>query len=200
MNAATASRTVEDDAVTAAIVRVQQGDADAFARVVEAYHEKLRSSLAMRCPPEIDADEMAQLAFITAYRRIRQFKPGTDFYVWLWVIARMTLLDHIRRSQRAFHNRNKYMDRMILDRTEADLRSGANGSAEHLAALRTCMNKLSESARALLRHRYDDGTPLESVARGLNRTVGALKTQLFQLRLSLRQCVEKQLRREPQPV
>ena len=90
------------------------------------------------------------------------------------------------------------MDRMILDRTEADLRSDADARTEHLDALRACMAKLSDSARALLLHRYDDGTPLEAVARSLNRTVGALKTQLFQLRLSLRQCVERKLRQELQ--
>ncbi len=186
-----------NDAVTQAVVAVQNGNEDAYGIVVEACQKKLRNTLAWRCPPQIDPDEVAHLAFLAAYKRIGQFKPGTDFYVWLWVFARNIMLGQINKAKRTARNRDNYMQRLMLEHSEHDpeSRDAAEG-ADHVNALRECLATLSESARALMRDRYSEGLTMKAVADKLGRTVGAIKNQLFHVRESLRQCVSKKLRQD----
>ena len=76
----------------AAIARTRSGDADAFDAVVRACSWPLRCWLAGRCPPEIDPDEVAHLAFVAAYRCLAEYRSETNFRSWLWTIAKHQLL------------------------------------------------------------------------------------------------------------
>ena len=80
--------------------RVQNGDADAFETLLRA-HEKTVYNLALRMTgnPE-DAEDMAQEAFLKAYRSIDAFRGESKFSVWLYRIVSNVCLDHLRRQSR----------------------------------------------------------------------------------------------------
>jgi RNA polymerase sigma-70 factor (ECF subfamily) len=68
-----------DDALRSA----QQGDPDAYGAVVAATQARLRSFIAGYVPRASWVDDLAQQAFISAYRSLDSFRVGTDFYAWL---------------------------------------------------------------------------------------------------------------------
>jgi len=80
--------------------RVQSGEADAFEELVKA-HEKAVYNLALRMVgnPQ-DAEDMAQEAFLKAYRSLPEFRGESKFSVWLYRIVSNVCLDHLRRQGR----------------------------------------------------------------------------------------------------
>ena len=80
--------------------RVQSGEAEAFEELVRA-HEKTVYNLALRLVgnPQ-DAEDMAQEAFLKAYRSLPEFRGESKFSVWLYRIVSNVCLDHLRRQGR----------------------------------------------------------------------------------------------------
>ena len=80
--------------------RVQSGEADAFEELVRA-HEKTVYNLALRMVgnPQ-DAEDMAQEAFLKAYRSLPEFRGESKFSVWLYRIVSNVCLDHLCRQGR----------------------------------------------------------------------------------------------------
>lgn len=82
------------------ISRVLQGDRDAFSRLVEA-HKVPVFNLAYRMTGVYDdARDLAQEAFVRAFRRIRTFREGRRFFPWLYAIALNCIRDHERTAGR----------------------------------------------------------------------------------------------------
>lgn len=174
-----------------AIERVRNGDADDYRTVVAAYHQRLRAALAGLCPPGIDADEIAHLAFIEAYRNLARFAPGTNFFAWLCAIGRNRLLAEYKRLQRQDRNRQTYLDRLVTEQLHAQAESQPELSDVRLRLLQDCVAQLSPEARSLLNDRYGRRTPIEVIARALGRTASAVSVQLFALRRKLRECIDR---------
>ena len=144
--------------------------------------------------PETAFDDIAQIAFIEAYAKIDQYEPGTEFYVWLWVFARNTLLMHIRKAKRLARREETYVDMMLLENSEQELPTGGVADDDHVKALRGCLSKLPEEAISMLRMRYNEKASVGAVAKGVGKSVTAVKSKLFALRCALRKCVESKLR------
>jgi RNA polymerase sigma-70 factor, ECF subfamily len=182
-----------DAQLETAIQAVKSGDLDAYAQVVSACQRRLRASVALKCPPGVDPDEIAHMAFVEAYKRIDQFQPGTDFYVWAWVFARNLLLAELKKRKRQARNRENYAAEMVADAMESELAQDADEGESYLDALQHCLSGLPEQARTLVRMRYDQGFSLAAAAKSFGKTISALKFQMFAIRRALRDCVRKNL-------
>ena len=69
-------------AIDEAIRRVQAGNVEDYRIVVIAFHQRLRTGIAALCPPEVEAEEIAHLAFLHAYRHIDEYRLGTNFHAY----------------------------------------------------------------------------------------------------------------------
>lgn len=73
------------------------GDIDAFTRLARRYQERIyRTVLAMVRNHE-DADDLAQEAFLRAFKHIRRFKQESGFYTWIYRIAVNVTLNHLKK-------------------------------------------------------------------------------------------------------
>jgi RNA polymerase sigma-70 factor (ECF subfamily) len=180
-----------------AVQQVQNGDLDAFAVVVGTYQRRLRAWLASLCPPGIEPDEIAQRAFIIAYRQIDHYQAGTHFFAWLSAIGRNLLLAELKRRQRQDQHSAHYLEHVLATGLEGMTAESLDVQEQRIAALRSCEEQLTEKARALLAERYGRETPLDTIARQFGKTVAAIKFQLFAIRHTLRDCVRRKLRLEP---
>ena len=71
-----------------AITKVLAGDQEAFRLLVERHHPGLIRYVYGMIGDEMAAHDIAQEAFITAYQKLRQYKPKFAFSTWLYRIAR----------------------------------------------------------------------------------------------------------------
>lgn len=93
-------RPLDREEELALVRRVQNGDTDAFEDLVRA-HEKTVYNLALRMTRDPqDAEDMAQEAFLKAYRSLPEFRGESKFSVWLYRIVSNVCLDHLRKQSR----------------------------------------------------------------------------------------------------
>src|SRR6516225_10103821 len=67
--------------------RVQRGDKGAFDALVLKYQHKLVKLVMRYVRNPAEAEDIAQEAFIKAYRALPQFRGDSAFYTWLYRIA-----------------------------------------------------------------------------------------------------------------
>ena len=173
--------------------RVRAGETAAFEPVVRRFQRPLRAWLAMRAPPGVDADDVAQQALVLAFTRLSEFQLGTDFAAWLFTIAAFQLRGETTRLRRVADYHSRYAPEIFaqaLDRRVAETPALAEA---WLDSLRECVQSLTEPLRRYLAWRYDEGIPLEEMAVRSGRSVAAVKKQLWSLRQSLKLCVERRM-------
>jgi len=176
----------------AQIRRVREGDAAGFEAIVRAYEWPIRTWIVAHCPPGGDADDVAQRAFIEAFKRIAEYAAGTDFRAWLFAIARYQLMAEATRLRRTADYHRRYAPHALAEELErrADVAAAA-GRSERIDRLRDCLGGLNPQAREILGQRYREELPLEEISRKSGRSVGALKKYLFTLRARLHECIAR---------
>lgn len=179
--------------VEKAVERIRKGDAAAFEVIVRHFERPLRAWLATQSAPGVDVDDVAQRSFIAAYTRLDDYTSGTNFGAWLFTIARYQLKTETTRIRRVADYQSRYAPDLLqqeLDRRDASL---PTVQGERLECLKKCLEQMESRLRRYITWRYDDGIPLEEMAERSDRSVAAVKKQLWQLRRRLHDCVEGRL-------
>ncbi len=172
----------------ALIERAQGGDLEAFEGIIRGFERPIRAWAVAHCPPGGDADEVAQKTFIEAYRGLSQFRPGTNFYRWIFTIAAYQMKAEASRLRRLADYHRRYAPAAFVEALER--RSASDeGAEERLLLLRGCIDRMDPASRSILGQRYEAGLPLDEIARATRRSVGAIKKHLFILRGKLLDCV-----------
>lgn len=185
-----------DTMLDAALQRVRGGDVAAFSVVVRRFERPLRAWLAAQAPPGVDVDEIAQRSFVAAYTRLSEFALGTSFSAWLFTIARYQLKTETTRLRRVADYHTRYAPDLL--QRELERRGGEppelwTTRIEHLQA---CLETLGEHLRRFITWRYVEEIPLEEMAARSERSVAAVKKQLWLLRQKLLHCVESRMAAE----
>ena len=180
-----------------ALRRAQQGDPDAYGAVVAATQARLRSFIAGYVPRATWVDDLAQQAFISAYRSLDSFRVGTDFYAWLRKIA----FNHLRAELEKTKRRKRLESDYLLEVAASEMERRLDRDPvedETVDALRDCVSRLPDTSRDIVRRHYADGTPLAEIAGSLGRPAGSLKVTLFKIRVRLKECIEKKRAAQPE--
>lgn len=179
--------------VEKAVERIRKGDVAAFEVIVRHFERPLRAWLATQSAPGVDVDDVAQRSFIAAYTRLDDYASGTNFGAWLFTIARYQLKTETTRIRRVADYQNRYAPDLLqqeLDRRDSSLPAV---QAERLECLKKCLEQMESRLRRYITWRYDEGIPLEEMAERSDRSIAAVKKQLWQLRRRLHECVESRL-------
>jgi RNA polymerase sigma-70 factor (ECF subfamily) len=182
-----------DAQIDNAIRRVRGGDAGAFEVLVRKWERSLRAWLAACGPPGVDVDEVAQRSFIAAFSRLDEYRTGTDFGAWLFTIARFQLKAEATRLRRVAD----YHARYGLDLLQRELDGRHNEGPEldevRLEHLRKCVESLGEHLTRFITWRYEEEIPLDEMASRSGRSIAAVKKQLWKIRRTLQECVERRM-------
>jgi RNA polymerase sigma-70 factor (ECF subfamily) len=178
--------------IESAIEAVKGGAVDDYRTVIAAFHHPLRAALAGLCPPGIDADEIAHMSFIEAYRHLDRYRSGSNFFAWLCAIARHQLLAETKR--RARQGRDQSLEHAVTQRLLAVVETQEELSDIRLQLLQECVTLLSPAAQSLVDARYQQRHSVNHISKMLGKTVSAVSVQLFAIRRKLRECVERKWR------
>lgn len=162
------------------VARAQQGDQEAFRRLLERYRGRaVRLAASILRRPE-EADDAAQDAFILAFRNIHRFRSQGCFYTWLYRIVLRTCLDRMRRKDW----------NLSCNSLEACLQTPAPGQAEEAVENRllveALLDRLSPPLRAALVLREVEGLEYEEIATVLGIRVGTVRSRLHSARVRFR--------------
>lgn len=171
------------------IHRAKAGNPGAFEPVVRRFERPLRAWLATLAPPGVDVDEIAQRTFIAVYKKLDEYQPGTSFSAWLFTVARYQLRTETTRLRRIADYHTRYAPDLLLRELERRDSSQPEAVTEKLEYLKACLATLGEHVRKFLVWRYEEEIPLEEMAKRSERSVGAVKKQLWKLRQKLQECI-----------
>ncbi|MEM8827350.1 MAG: sigma-70 family RNA polymerase sigma factor [Pseudomonadota bacterium] len=87
-----------DDRALVALVRAA-GDAEAFGELFRRHHAPLLAFLSSLGAPLATVDDVLQQTFMTALRKIRQFRGDAAFRTWLFTIGYREHLQSLRRAR-----------------------------------------------------------------------------------------------------
>ncbi len=82
------------------MLRVQQGDREAFEQLVDKYKQPVINLIYRTLPDAAEAEDLAQTVFVQVYKSANRYRVTAKFTTWLFTIARNLCLNEIRRRAR----------------------------------------------------------------------------------------------------
>jgi RNA polymerase sigma-70 factor, ECF subfamily len=170
----------------ALIVQCQQGDRQAFNRLVMRYQHLVYNFLYRLNPGSEHVDDLAQDVFIKVFRSLRTLKDPDQFIGWLHKIAVRVYLDDRRRYARV--RQRLVTDEGVLE-MQADPRSDQArtlAQQELQQALEEAMARLPEEFRLAIVLREIQDLSYEEIAQALRCSIGTVRSRIFRGRQLLR--------------
>jgi RNA polymerase sigma-70 factor (ECF subfamily) len=169
------------------VERVQKGDKGAFDLLVLKYQHKI-VNLVMRYvrDPELALD-IAQEAFIKAYRALPRFRGDSAFYTWMYRIAVNTAKNHLAAQRR----RPMDVELDLQDPEQYDLHAklketdtpeGVALSNELQETVERAIAALPEDLRTAIILRELEGMSYEEIAETMECPVGTVRSRIFRAR------------------
>ena len=156
-----------------AILACQRGEREAFDRLVERHQREIYRLCYRYVNNHEDAADLAQDAFLKAYRAIGRFRGDSAFSTWLYRIAVNTCLN-FRSARRAVHEE---LSDALPDPSAPVVQTLAE--REQARRVREAVTRLPEKQRATLILKIYHDLTHEEVAGILGSSVGTVKANLF---------------------
>jgi RNA polymerase sigma-70 factor (ECF subfamily) len=159
----------------------QLNDRVAFGQLILRHQGLVRAQLRrLTCGDHAWADDIAQETFLTAWRKLDQFRGESRFTTWLFRVSYATFLQAAR--QRRSRPR-------LQSGAEQDEQAPRDESEFHALRLdlTTALMQLPEAERAALVHCYHLDLSHEEAAEVLGIPVGTVKTHVARGKIKLRE-------------
>jgi RNA polymerase sigma-70 factor (ECF subfamily) len=160
---------------------------DEFVRLMTEHQGRLFAYILSLLGDPDAANDVLQEANIVLWRDSREFRPGTNFKAWAFRIAHFQVMAW---RQRQIRDRLVFEDDM-LEVLAFAARDADNAFDARQQLLTGCLEKLTPVHREMIRKRYAEGTPLQSIADERGMTANAVMQALFRIRQSLMHCVAR---------
>lgn len=169
------------------VARVQKGDNRAFDLLVLKYQHKILGLISRYIQDSDEMQDVAQEAFIKAYRALPGFRGDSAFYTWLYRIAINTAKNHIvARSRRPPGSDVEVEDAEYYEGGGAlrDLENPENAlfGEELKAVVEAAIADLPDDLRTAVTLREFDGLSYEDIADVMDCPVGTVRSRIFRAR------------------
>ena len=186
----------ENEVDQALVERVQAGDRRAFDLLVRKYQHKVVKLVLRYVRNPAEAEDIAQEAFIKAYRALPQFRGDSAFYTWMYRIA-------INTAKNSLASRDRSPIRYDLDLNDPeeshsvqtklqdpDTPEGMALTEEIRLIVNSAIEALPEELKTAIVLRELDGLSYEEIAAAMECPVGTVRSRIFRAR----EAIDKRLR------
>jgi RNA polymerase sigma-70 factor (ECF subfamily) len=161
-------------------------DREAFARLFEHFAPRLKAYLMKAGAPAGAAEDFAQDAMLTVWRKADLFNPArASAATWIFTIARNRRLDALRREGRA-----ALLPEIELQPEEPERPDDALSEAQEAARLRKAMLQLPPEQSEALRLAFFQGQAHTEIAATLDLPLGTVKSRIRKAMIKLRTALE----------
>ena len=175
----------------ALIARIVGGDQEAFANLMDAYEKPVYNLCLRMCGNQEDAKDLAQEAFLKAWRGLAFYHAESAFSTWLYRLTTNVCIDFLRRRKRRptvsltveqegeeaaeleVADEQPQPEEQVLHK---EVRSEIAGAMEHL----------EEDFRMILTLRVIDELSYEEIAEIMDLKIGTVKSRLARARIKLK--------------
>lgn len=171
----------------ALVERVQNGDSRAFDLLVQKYQNRIAKLIARFVRNPADVQDVAQEAFIKAYRALPNFRGESAFYTWLYRIAINTAKNHLVAVGRK--SPSYAVDVQEVEKYDASewLKEYATPERELLAdeiqvTVNNALEVLPPDLREAITLREIEGLSYEDIAQVMDCPIGTVRSRIFRAR------------------
>jgi RNA polymerase sigma-70 factor (ECF subfamily) len=170
-----------------------EGSREAFDELVQRYQAEIVNLARAMMAGDGDAEDLAQEAFVRAWRGIRSFRSDSTFKTWLYGIAVNVVRTHrVRRSRlrRIFQDSPKDENRAadLLERASAD--DGIEAPLAIREVIDRALATLPDEMREAVVLRDVQGLDYREIAAALDVPIGTVESRIFRARKALRPLLE----------
>ena len=169
------------------VERVQKGDKRAFDLLINKYQHRIVSLVARYVSDQAEAMDVAQEAFIKAYRAIDRFRGDSAFYTWLYRIAINTAKNWLVARKRRPPLSD--IDAADAEQYDMDSRLKEQGTPEHelmrdeiKRTVYDTIAQLPEDLRTAIMLREMEGMSYEDIAVTMDCPIGTVRSRIFRAR------------------
>ena len=171
----------------ALVTRTCEGSVDAFEELVRQFENRIYGYLLQLTRNTHDAEDLAQITFVKAYRNLRNFKSPNAFAPWLFTIAKRTALNHLRDRRPVEELKDDH-------RAEADNPATSLESKDEQESVWRVARRLPGAQYEALWLRYGEGFSIREVAKVMHTTQTRVRILLFRGRRKLATWLRAQCR------
>jgi len=169
------------------VKRVQRGDKRAFDILVIKYQSKILSIISRFISDHAEVNDVAQDAFIKAYRALPNFRGESAFYTWLYRIAINTAKNYL--TARGRRPPASDIDSQDAESYGVGVALRENASPERLLmrdqlkeVIFNAIEELPDDLKTAIRLRELEGMSYEEIAESMNCPVGTVRSRIFRAR------------------
>lgn len=181
---------IDEDALL--VERVQRGDQRAFEMLVVKYQRRIERLIARMVRDTDLVEDIAQEAFIRAYRALPGFRGESAFYTWLYRIAVNTAKKAMIGLQRdplrteaslaATSDDDEDAPRFESDATDGETPESVLASRQIVETVNAAVESLSEDLRQAITLREIDGLSYEDIAEIMQCPIGTVRSRIYRAR------------------
>ncbi|WP_031433455.1 RNA polymerase sigma factor RpoE [Methylomarinum vadi] len=174
------------------VQRVQQGDKSAYDLLVLKYQHKIVQLVNRFVKDPSEAQDVAQEAFIKAYRALGNFRGDSAFYTWLYRIAINTAKNYLVSRSRRYSD----YEVDVQDAEQVENAPQLKGletpdsilmNEQIVDAIKSAIENLPDEMRTAIMLREFEGMSYEEIAQAMDCPVGTVRSRIFRAREAIDQ-------------
>jgi RNA polymerase sigma-70 factor (ECF subfamily) len=189
------------------MLRVRDDDNEAFAELVELYHQRLVTLMHHLVSSTEEAEDLAQEVFLRVFRSRKKYHPRAKFSTWLFTIANNLALNALRSRQRKPVVRLNLRDsgplgprpaeQLVKDRGNLPMQNMQQEELVHV--IQAALEGLNERQRvAVVLNKFEDMNYAE-IAQVMGLSTKAIKSLLSRARENLRTALKDYVYMDGEP-
>ncbi|AWB67058.1 RNA polymerase sigma factor RpoE [Saccharobesus litoralis] len=169
------------------VERVQRGDKQAFNLLVQKYQHKVINLISRYVRQQGDVADIAQEAFIKAYRAIPSFRGESAFYTWLYRIAVNCAKNYLTSTAKKVASSDIEVEEAEFIDSATGLRESATPenlllTDEIKQVVFSTIDTLPDDLKNAITLREIDGMSYEEIAEIMDCPVGTVRSRIFRAR------------------
>jgi RNA polymerase sigma-70 factor (ECF subfamily) len=171
-----------------------EADPQAFALLMERWHDRIHGLCARMLNNVHTAEDIAQEVFARVFEKRKDYDPERRFSTWLWRIAVNRCYDELRRLQRRKEfslepdeDGQALVPEQLIERASPDQHAAAREEAD---VVRDALEQLPEIYRAVVVLRHYHGLKLREVAEVLDVPEGTVNSRMAEALSQLSRLLE----------
>ena len=190
----------DNDSDRELVERVQRGEQRAFDLLMLKYQHRIAKLIARYVQDPTEVLDVAQEAFLKAYRALPRFRGDSAFYTWMYRIAINTAKNHLAAQAR--RPRDSGVDVSDAEQFDGVAELKESATPEGLAlteeiqqTVAAAIEALPEDLRVAISLRELEGFSYEDIAQAMECPIGTVRSRIFRAREAINARLEPLLDR-----